>query len=123
MTDLNTLQHDLNTATSKLNELERVAYGGGAATTSTTTLDNDTKHLMSYDLMNMLTGSGPSPRFSTKDTKAREYEQYKIQQQIQDEKEFPKFHAASGSIYTDEERIEQSKIDKTYRLMELMSMR
>lgn len=77
------------------------------------------KHLTSYDLMNMITGSGPSPRFSTKDTKAREYEQYKIRQQIQDEKEFPRFHA--GSIYTDEERIEQSKVDKTYKLMQYFS--
>ena len=31
MIDLNTLQHDLNTATSKLRELERVAYGGQAS--------------------------------------------------------------------------------------------
>ena len=61
MTDLNTLQHDLNTATSKLHELERMAYGGsssgGGGGAATTTLDRDTKHLMSYDLMNMITGS------------------------------------------------------------------
>jgi hypothetical protein len=126
MTNLNTLERDLNTTTSKLHELERIAYGSSPSQSQSTSPRpsavqyDKTKEQKLFALSSMLSGGPNISVHEDIDTRARRYAESVIEDAIRENEheESLKMHGGSVSYSaSDEERIDQSKVDKTYRLM------